>query len=61
MVVLPKLDGLVPAFDRFLMKLGFVQSMYWSEVIGIAWAVHQIGACAVHMLSKSRLRVFIVV
>ena len=38
-----------------------VQSMYWSEVIGIAWAVHQIGACAVHMLSKSRLRVFIVV
>ena len=28
-----------------------VQSMYWSEVIGIAWAVHQIGACAVHMLS----------
>ena len=38
-----------------------VQSMYWSEVISIAWAVHQIGACAVHMLSKSRLRVFIVV
>ena len=29
-----------------------VQSMYWSEVIGIAWAVHQIGACAVHMLSN---------
>ena len=39
----------------------FVQSVYWSEVIGIACAVHQIGACAVHMLSKSRLRVFIVV
>ena len=28
-----------------------VQSCVLSEVIGIAWAVHHIGACAAHMLS----------
>ena len=38
-----------------------VQSCVLSVVIGIAWAVHHIGACAAHMLSKSRVRVFIVV
>ena len=38
-----------------------VQSCVLSEVIGIAWAVHHVGACAAHMLSKSGVRVFIVV
>ena len=42
-------------------KMESVQSCVLSEVIGIAWAVHHIGACAAHMLSKSRVRVFIVV
>ena len=38
-----------------------VQSCVLSEVIGIAWAVRHVGACAAHMLSKSGVRVFIVV
>ena len=38
-----------------------VKSVYLSDVVGIAWAVHHVGACAAHMLSKSGVRVFIVV
>ena len=30
-----------------------VQSCVLSEVIGIAWAVHHVGACAAHMLSTN--------
>ena len=51
------LVGLVGLLHRMVL----VESCVLSEVIGIAWAVHHVGACAAHMLSKSRVRVFIVV
>ena len=56
LTILQFLEGLIGNDN-----LQIVQSCVLSEVIGIVWAVHHVGACAAHMLSKSGVRVFIVV
>ena len=36
MVVLPKLDGLVPAFDRFRMKLGLILENFMKTILSLS-------------------------